>query len=29
VREWLRKSGLADARLAPELAAAQKLATTP
>jgi predicted Zn-dependent protease len=28
VREWLRKSGLADARLVPELAAAQKLAAT-
>ena len=29
VREWLRQSGLEDARLTPELAAAQKLATTP
>jgi hypothetical protein len=29
VRDWLRKSGLQDARLTPELAAAQKLATSP
>ena len=29
VQDWLRKSGLQDARLAPGLAAAQKLATSP
>ena len=29
VQDWLRKSGLQDARLTPELAAAQKLATSP
>jgi hypothetical protein len=29
VREWLRKSRLEDARLAPEIAAMQKLSTTP
>jgi hypothetical protein len=29
VQDWLRKSGLQDARLMPELAAAQKLATSP
>jgi len=29
VNDWLRKSGLEDARLAPELAAAKKLATPP
>jgi hypothetical protein len=29
VQDWLRKSGLQDVRLAPELAAAQKLATSP
>ena len=29
VQDWLRKSGLQDARLTPELAAVQKLATSP
>jgi hypothetical protein len=29
VQDWLRKSGLQDARLMPELAAVQKLATSP
>ncbi|HWZ74682.1 MAG TPA: hypothetical protein VN326_24765 [Casimicrobiaceae bacterium] len=29
VRDWLRKSGLEDSRLTPELAAAQRLATSP